>query len=692
MRFALALLLSTSLYAADPVATFSILGYDPETGEVGGAVQSRVFSVGNGVLWAEAGVGAVATQAIIDVSYGPQGLELLRKGVAPADAVKRVHANDPDPRPDDWTKEGRQFAIMDARGSYAAFTGPKATEWAGHKGGKFCTAQGNILAGPAVVEEMVKAFENTKGHLSYRLLAALDAGHAAGGDKRGMQSAAILIVKKNGGVWLNNDVVMRLQVDDDPQPLKELRRLIDRAAKQRDGVRVTTIGLHPWGELAMRDIEAMRTQILENHPGPVDPLNPGFRKWLDDGYEQALAKARDARTFGGYASALEFYGAGFRDGHLQAGVMLDPRELWWPRFIVRLRNGRYVVAANADEKDATLPPVGAELLDCDSRSAKMIVEQDLWPYAQGPMIESAWPIVAADLLIDRGNPWAPRARTCRFRVGDETRELAIQYARGNDSAIAAASRRAFVPLAPLPPVRTVASGGLWVSIPSFSDWDEGAVTRLRELVAKAPEWRNAPFIVFDVRTNGGGNSRWGEQILEGLYGTPFRAYAIDPHFAKQMVDWRTSKDNIAHVRGFGAGFAGVAEGMEKAAAEGQVLWHRAATPEPAAPKAEPLFRGKVVLLTDRRCASACLDFADRVRLLPNAIHAGLATSADSVYMEVRPVELPSGVGRLGLPVKVYRDRPRGHNEPYVPQAVYEGDINDTAAVEQWVLESVLTRR
>ncbi|HEX6085779.1 MAG TPA: S41 family peptidase, partial [Thermoanaerobaculia bacterium] len=488
------------------------------------------------------------------------------------------------------------------------------------------------------------------------------------------------IVKKNGGVWLNNDVVMRLHVDDDPEPLKEMRRLVDRAAKQREGVRVATVGLHAWGELAMRDLEAMRTAILENHPGPVDPLNPDFRKWLDTGYEQALAKAREARTYGGYANALRYYGAGFRDGHLNSGTTLWQAELWWPRFVVRLRNDRYVVAATADEKDSTLPPAGAELLECDGRSARTMVEQDLWPYAQGPMIDSAWPIVAADLLIDRGNPWVPRAKMCRFRIGDETKELALHYRRGSDQAVNDVARRAVVPLAPLPPVRSVGNG-LWVSMPAF----QGADERLTELANKAPEWRNAAFIVFDVRGNTGGNSKWGHQILNALYGQPFLQYAVMPHFAKQVVDWRTSKDNIEHVRGFGAGSAGVVEGMEKAAAEGRELWRRdPVSPEPPA-KAEPLYRGRVVLLTDRRCASACLDFADLVRLLPNAMHVGLPTSADSVYMEVRPVDLPSGVGRLGLPVKVYRDRPRGHNEPYVPHVIYDGDINDTAKVEEWVL-------
>lgn len=236
MRTALLLLLfAATLRAADPpvVATFSILGYDPKTGEVGGAVQSRVFAVGNGVLWAEAGVGVVATQAVVDVEYGPRGLDLLRAGMTPAAAIKAIWESDPDPWPRDWSKQGRQFAIMDARGSYAAFTGPKATAWAGHKGGKFCTAQGNILAGEAVVSEMIAAFEKTEGHLSHRLMAALDAGQKAGGDTRGMQSAAMLIVKEDGGVWLNNDTVLRLHVDDHPKPLEELRRLIDLAAKQR---------------------------------------------------------------------------------------------------------------------------------------------------------------------------------------------------------------------------------------------------------------------------------------------------------------------------------------------------------------------------------------------------------------------------------------------------------------------------
>jgi uncharacterized Ntn-hydrolase superfamily protein len=208
--------------------TFSILGYDATTGEIGGAVQSRVFSVGNGVLWADADAGVAATQAIVDVGYGPKALTLLRRQMKPAAIIQQILKEDSDPLPANWSKQGRQFAVMNLKGEYAAYTGPKATEWAGHQGGKYATAQGNILAGPDVVKNMIEQFESTSGHLSQRLLAALEGGQAAGGDKRGQQSAALVIVKKNCGVWLHNDTVLRLQVDDSDAPIAELRRLVDK--------------------------------------------------------------------------------------------------------------------------------------------------------------------------------------------------------------------------------------------------------------------------------------------------------------------------------------------------------------------------------------------------------------------------------------------------------------------------------
>jgi uncharacterized Ntn-hydrolase superfamily protein len=224
--------------------TFSILGFDPDTGEIGAAVQSRVFSVGNGVILAEAGVGAVATQAIVDVAYGPKGMALLRQGLAPKDIIRRLLDEDTDPgsRGQRWQKAGRQMAVMNAKGELSAYTGPEAPIERGDSQGAHSTAQGNTLGGKAVPAAMVDGFEKsaltsagTKNHLSLRLVAALEAGQAAGGDSRGQQSAALIVVKKDCGVWLHNDVELRLQVDDNPEPIKELRRLVEKALTPRSG-------------------------------------------------------------------------------------------------------------------------------------------------------------------------------------------------------------------------------------------------------------------------------------------------------------------------------------------------------------------------------------------------------------------------------------------------------------------------
>jgi uncharacterized Ntn-hydrolase superfamily protein len=224
--------------------TFSILGFDPDTGEIGAAVQSRVFSVGNGVILAEAGVGAVATQAIVDVGYGPKGMALLRQGLAPKDIIRRLLDEDTDPgyRGQKWQKAGRQVAVMNAKGEMAAYTGPEAPIERGDFQGPHSTAQGNTLGGKGVPAAMVDGFEKNaltstgaKNHISLRLVAALEAGQAAGGDSRGQQSAALIVVKKDCGVWLHNDVELRLQVDDNPEPIKELRRLVEKALAPRSG-------------------------------------------------------------------------------------------------------------------------------------------------------------------------------------------------------------------------------------------------------------------------------------------------------------------------------------------------------------------------------------------------------------------------------------------------------------------------
>jgi len=202
-----------------PVHTFSIVARDPVTGELGVAVQSHWFSVGSIVPWAEAGVGAIATQSFVDPSYGKLGLELMRAGKTGPEALKALLAGDEG-------RDVRQVAMIDARGNVDAWTGKNDIPAAGQIVGRNYSVQANLMMNEKIWPAMAQAFEKTKGDLAERMLAALDAAQAAGGDIRGRQSAAIVVVtgKPTGQAW--KDRIFDLRVDDSTEPLKELRRLV----------------------------------------------------------------------------------------------------------------------------------------------------------------------------------------------------------------------------------------------------------------------------------------------------------------------------------------------------------------------------------------------------------------------------------------------------------------------------------
>jgi len=203
-----------------PVHTYSIVARDPDTGQLGVAVQSHWFSVGSLVAWAEAGVGAVATQSFIEVRYGVAGLDLMRTGVSAQRTLDALRLADPNP-------EVRQVAMIDAQGNIAAFTGKHCIAYAGDLQGENFSVQANLMINEGVPQAMAEAFRTAKGSLAERMLAALDAAQAVGGDIRGMQSAALLVVrgKSTGRPW--EDRLVDLQVEDSPAPLTELRRLLN---------------------------------------------------------------------------------------------------------------------------------------------------------------------------------------------------------------------------------------------------------------------------------------------------------------------------------------------------------------------------------------------------------------------------------------------------------------------------------
>jgi uncharacterized Ntn-hydrolase superfamily protein len=207
-------------FSVSTLSTFSTVARDSSNGDLGVIVQSKFPAVGAIVPWAQAEIGAVATQAWANSSYGPRGLELMSQGKSANETLKILIENDDKP-------EHRQVGIVDSKGNTAAHTGEECMDWAGQIIGKGYSCQGNILAGELVVSSMAEAFESSEGDLIDRLFASLKAGQAEGGDKRGMQSAAVVVVRKEGGYEGGNDRYVDVRVDEHPRPIEELERIFD---------------------------------------------------------------------------------------------------------------------------------------------------------------------------------------------------------------------------------------------------------------------------------------------------------------------------------------------------------------------------------------------------------------------------------------------------------------------------------
>ncbi len=211
------------------VSTFSIVAYDPDTKEWGIGVASKFLAVGHVVPWAKSGHGAIATQSFANTTYGPEGLKLLREGKSAAEVIQVLTDADD-------MRANRQVGVVDNLGNAATFTGEKCLPWAGGKTGEHYACQGNILAGPEVIDEMSKSFETSQGTLAWRIMEALEAADKAGGDIRGRQSAAILVVKEGAGYAGLNDRMIDFRVDDHKTPIEELGRILSLKVKRPEKV------------------------------------------------------------------------------------------------------------------------------------------------------------------------------------------------------------------------------------------------------------------------------------------------------------------------------------------------------------------------------------------------------------------------------------------------------------------------
>lgn len=474
-----------------------------------------------------------------------------------------------------------------------------------------------------------------------------------------------------------------------------------------------------WGKALAEDAQALHDDIAANHPGPVNTHDPDFAKTNDQQLMVALEKAKTARTYADYFFPLRQYVSSFNDGHMGFGAFGDtPNATRWPGFATHY-DGSGAIVVGTEEVGAPVPK-GARLIGCDGMTAGQYAESTLGKMWGRWMLESQQQSLGSLLFIDEGSNAIPIAKNCTFQIGSRRQNVALNWRPlpvkrvwELMTLLGARRQRDFA-------ARTLADRTRWYSMPSFNgEPGSDAAKQLPGMIKAIANARgtlvNTPAIVLDVRGNGGGTSEWSVQIAKALWGEA--AVAGLPEDQEVHVDWRASPANLAEIasgyaeRGRADGFSPEADnwyrsviaGLGVAIARKQALWRqvdfdgdparegkgsapKAATSPPGAPLSGPVY-----VLTDSSCMSACLDAVDLWTSM-GAVQIGRATGADTLYMEVRQSRLPNGITSVSIPMKVYRGRKRGSNEPAVPVHRFNGDIGDTAALEQWVISLPERRR
>ncbi|WP_067275234.1 S41 family peptidase [Mitsuaria sp. 7] len=451
-----------------------------------------------------------------------------------------------------------------------------------------------------------------------------------------------------------------------------------------------------WRTQAEADIRAAHQLIEQAHPGMLE-ADPAFHAWRTLGFRQAMDLARQADTEARAWTALRFYAAGYRDGHLAVWRERPATGgARWAGWNVQSRFGNPVVTRTAKAWPAALPRVGDELLSCDGVPAREWLDTQVAPYVDRRELDAARSHVALHLTNewDAEQPWrdAP-VRHCTFRTAKGTlRQVSLFW---QDSFGGLTRWRAEAPpqavIAMSPSIR-------WVHASDFMVEDGARLSAFLAEVATIGAAEEVRTVVLDTRGNNGGNAIIGFRVLRALLKDRMPADDAMPQAA-----WRVSEvarealaERLAMARQL-EGSDGptlrlvdeLSRGMETALARGDatLLQPDGSLAQDVMPPGRA-FGGQLILVTDSHCASACLDFADLVLRVPRVVHAGHPTSGDTCYMDIVVRPLPSGA-RLALPLKVWRGRPRGDNEPLVPRFPYAGDVGDTAAVQAWVRDTVL---
>jgi hypothetical protein len=474
-------------------------------------------------------------------------------------------------------------------------------------------------------------------------------------------------------------------------------------------VAAASVPQRDWAAALREDARALHDDIAANHPGPVNALDPDFAKRNDVGLALALKRAEKVRDQGGYAYAMWGYATSFDDGHL--GVFTAdkaaPMPSRWPGFLTGIDATGAQVVMNREDRAPV--PIGARLVGCDNRPADRLAAENVGAFVGRWMLASQRVLTGGQLFADFGNPFIARPSRCTFMIDGKQRTVALDWQPISPSAmndrLAETSKHTQEPIGQ----KSYADGTRWFTLSGFNGDPNGDDAKaLQPLIAAIKADRDAivtaPRIVLDLRGNGGGSSDWSSQIARILWGDG----RVDGLIDNSYVEWRVSDTNLktledyqrqydrpdtdASIRRY---FNTLVTGVRRAGAVGRALWREPTDIGDSQKKTlsgnPPVPPAQVYFVTDSVCASACLDAADLWKSL-GAIQVGQETSADTLYMDVRNVTLPSGVMGAAIPMKVYRGRERGANVPMEPVHRYPGDLRNTATLEGWIAALKLIKK
>ncbi|WP_189635878.1 S41 family peptidase [Pseudomonas chlororaphis] len=456
-----------------------------------------------------------------------------------------------------------------------------------------------------------------------------------------------------------------------------------------------------WSNTAIQDITRAHELILDAHPGVLSSTDDGFQQWFRQGYDEAIQLARQADSEGKALAALRFYITGYRDGHLVVWKEGEVRESpLWAGWIVQRQNGKYRVTVRASDWPIDVPEVGAELLSCDGQSIDGLLAERVAPFVDRRMeLEGALSRLARHLTSEPPYEtlWEPlRLHHCEVRsVSGDIHQFPLKWQAFSD-----ASQAMTWPTKPRQGIKQLRPGIHWIHATDFTLSSAKSIASYERLLNKVRDLDGTDAVVLDTRGNNGGQTLVGYRLLLALFKGAIERAPKDQMESKAY--WRvsiTARETLETYREKFSQTEGT-EGstykfldtllvrMGEAALRGQAFVEQAEIPVDELAESGSPFAGKLLLITDSNCASACLDFVDMVLQIPGVVHVGSVTSADTRYSDVAWLSLPRTL-KMWLPLKVYQNRKRKDNEPYTPKFTFAGDINDTEAVQAWVLDSIL---